>query len=210
MNRRGLCATALTLGACGGSLGAATEGLRVFTAEGARAWAVAQRPPALPRLALRDHAGSDFELVQTVQASGSAWILAFLYTRCRSLCSVLSTQLRGMQRSLQASGWAGPVQLLLISFDPLEDRPPVLARHAQRFGFSGPGWRLAVPEDAAALQPLLRTVGLQLLPLPGGEFEHNAAFHLVDAQARLRAILPLNRADEALLQASRLARPVAA
>jgi protein SCO1/2 len=43
---------------------------------------------------------------------------------------------------------------------------------------------------------LLRTFGIVVIPAPGGDFQHNAAVHLVDAEGRLARVLDPDAAPD--------------
>ena len=65
-----------------------------------------------------------------------------------------------------------------------------------RRGYSADGrsWRFARVRDARDLAPLLRAFGIIVIPDAGGDFQHNAAVHLLDAEGRLARVLDLDAA----------------
>jgi len=54
---------------------------------------------------------------------------------------------------------------------------------------------LARPADR---RQLLDSFGIMVVPAPGGEFEHNAALHVVSPQGQLLRILGLDEGAQAL------------
>jgi protein SCO1/2 len=170
---------------------------------------VQQRPAALPAARLTDPSGRRFDLraeLGSEGAGGPVWIVGFIYTRCVSLCSALTAQYRQLQQEITATGWQGRIRLLLVSFDPDHDTPAVLQAHARRYGLAGSDALLAVPDSARDLQVLLAAFGVRVLPLPDGEFAHNAAFHIVTPGPRLSGIVPIDEPARALDLAVTLAR----
>jgi protein SCO1/2 len=192
--RTTLCAIlVLCLGSAG--LWAGTDGLRAFTSEQARRLAVQRAPRPVPHAMLQDQDGRTFNLGDY---RGRKLLVDFVYTRCRSICGVLGAGFQRLSRDLPAADGA---MLLTISFDPQADTPAALTRYAQRFGADTTVWRVARPRDAAALAALLRTFEVVVIPDAYGEFQHNAALHLVDEDGRLTRIFgydELERAAEAL------------
>src|SRR5205085_2033013 len=79
---------------------------------GAGGFAGAALPSGLPApaLTLRDQAGHSTSLAAL---RGQVAIVAFLYTRCGSPCTVIAQQIRGALDDL-----AGPVPALIVSADP--------------------------------------------------------------------------------------------
>ncbi len=68
-------------------------------------------------------------------------------------------------------------------------------------------WQLRSLRDEADRRQLLDSFGIMVLPAPLGEYEHNAALHLVDTQGRLVRILGLDQGQAALDLARQLAAP---
>ena len=56
--------------------------------------------------------------------------------------------------------------------------------------------------DAAQRKALLDTFGIVVVPAPLGQFQHNAAFHLVAPDARLSRIIDFDDPEAALTAAS--------
>lgn len=166
------------------SLWLGTDGLRAFTAEGARRLAVQERPRALPAAVLQDQDGRAFRL-QDYQ--GRVVLVEFIYTRCLTVCSSLGASFQQLYRRLPAQGRADVV-LLSISFDPRHDDPARLRDYARRYGADGRRWRIARINDPVQLQALLKAFGVTVIPDTYGGFEHNAAIHVLNRGGRLAAI----------------------
>ena len=83
---------------------------------------------------------------------------------------------------------------LSISFDG-RDAIPELKGYARRFSALSHEWRVARPFDARQLQSLLKAFGIVVIRDRAGEFQHNAAIHLLNRQGRLAAIFDYDRPD---------------
>ena len=203
-------ASAVSLTLVLGAFGLATDGFTLLTAEEARRRSVAREQPALPPLqvqAVGALGGATSDWAAALRQDGRVTVMHFVYTGCRTLCTVQSAQTRELQRQLQARGLGGRVRLVTVSFDPQRDSLEVLARYAGRFSAQPDQWSMWRPADGAQLQVALRQLGIVVIPDAEleGEFIHNAAWLVVDRQARLRAIVP----QEAPLRALRLAQELA-
>jgi len=185
----------------------ATDGGSAFTTETLRRSQVARAPAPVPDFAVVDAQGRVQPLHRLLAQGGRVWIVDFEYTRCLSLCRVGGSVMQRLQDEIAARGMAGRVGLLSISFDPLNDGPPALADHARRLRMQPGLWQLVALRDEADRRRLLDAFGILVLPAPRGEFEHNAALHLVDAQARLVRIVDLGEPETALTGALSLAGP---
>ena len=85
---------------------------------------------------------------------------------------------------------------------PPETTPAALRDYAVRMRADPQSWQLlslAVPRDR---QRLLDAFGIVVLPAPLGEFEHNAAFHIVNPKAQLVRIIDTSTPALALEAAS--------
>lgn len=213
---RGLLGTfALCLGVLAVGLAAiyqATAGGTAFTTETLRRTAIAQAPMAVPDFGVVDAQGRTQALRQLVGQDGRVWIVDFVYTRCTTLCLALGTVFQQLQAQIVAQGLQQQVGLLSISFDPLQDQPPALAEYAVRMRMQADVWQLVSLRSEADRRRLLDSFGIMVVPAPFGEFEHNAALHIVDPQGRLVRILGLGEGAEALDLARKLAaaRPLPA
>jgi len=213
---RGLLGTfALCLAVLAGGLVAiyqATAGGTAFTTETLRRTAIAQAPMAVPDFGVVDAQGRTQSLPQLVGQDGRVWIVDFVYTRCTTLCLALGTVFQQLQAQIVAQGLQQQVGLLSISFDPLQDQPPALAEYAVRMRMQADVWQLVSLRSESDRRRLLDSFGIMVVPAPLGEFEHNAALHIVDPQGRLVRILGLDEGAEALDLARKLApaRPLSA
>ncbi len=105
-------------------------------------------------------------------------LLAFIYTRCASVCPRLSGVIREILSEVDPSK---PVAALSISLDPKQDTGEALAAYARAYEVPGHIWCYARPESQPHAFLLAREVfGLTAAKLPGtDEILHNDAFFLV-------------------------------
>jgi len=207
----GLAGTfALTLGVLLAGLAAifhATAGGTAFTTETLRRNQVAQAAVPVPDFQVVDSSGRVQGLRELLAGDGRVWIVDFVYTRCQTLCLALGTVFQQLQDQIEAQGLQGQVGLLSISFDPLQDQPPALAEYAVRMRMQADVWQLVSLRSESDRRRLLDSFGIMVVPAPLGEFEHNAALHLVTPQGQLVRILGIDEAPRALALAAKLATP---
>ena len=186
-----------------------THDFQVWTAEGARRLEVAQQPVPLPPVTV-DGAGIAAQLLPTFLAQGGGVTLVdFVYTRCQTVCLSLGSSFQQMQAALQAdraAGAASKVRLLSISFDGAHDSPAVLQAYAHKLQADPTVWRWVRVPDATQQQALLHALGVVVVPDGRGDFEHNAALLVVDAQGRMVRVFDLAEQQLALDYARHLAK----
>jgi protein SCO1/2 len=192
-----IVALLLVLAAGLGAIYQGTDGFQALTTETARRLAIVRTARLLPETMLQFASGRQEPLSQALRRDGRVTIVNFIYTRCNTICSVMGDEFLRLQRSLQASGMAGKVRLLSISFDPNDD-PARLAAYAQRMGAQPAIWQFAGVPEPRQRQALLAAFGIVVVPAPLGEFEHNAAFHVVDADGLLVRVVDYDAPDVAL------------
>ena len=184
----------------------ATAGGTAFTTETLRRTAVLQAPVAVPDFVVVDAQGQVQGLRTLLGQGRRVVIVDFVYTRCTTLCLALGTVFQQLQAQIVEQGLQDRVGLLSISFDPLQDRPPELAAYAQRMQMQPAVWQLVSLRSESDRRRLLDSFGIMVVPAPLGEFEHNAALHVVSPEGRLVRILGLDESNAALAVAQSLAR----
>ena len=175
----------------------ATRGFRVATSDGARQHDLARAPVALPDIELADASGHRFHLREPGNAPRQT-LVTFLYTHCLTVCRSSASGQAYLQAELTARDLAGRYQLLAISFDPGRDTPDVLRAYGRKQGADSAVWRMATVADAADLPALLKAFGVVVLPDGRGDYVHNAAHFLIDAQGRLARAYDIDRPDAVL------------
>lgn len=123
---------------------------------------------------------------------GRPVLVAFVYTGCTSACPLISARMARLQEKLAAA--KVDATLLSVTVDPQRDDAATLAAVAKRFG-AGAGWHF-LREAPARLAPVLAAYDEWTQRLPGGELDHPARLHLVDARGRVREIYSLAFFDE--------------
>jgi protein SCO1/2 len=89
----------------------------------------------VPNFSLTDQRGTS---VTQRDLLGSVWVANFVFTRCRSVCPMLTAKFQAFQGKL---GPTPGVRFISISVDPEYDTPQVLAEYAQRFGADPQRWQ---------------------------------------------------------------------
>ena len=169
----------LTLGVIAGgfaTLGWATDGWTTWTAESARRRAVLSRHTPLPDIHVQRETGifsslHDFDKPLLV--------VDFIFTRCTTACMVMGYQFNRLQAQLVSTGHADNIQFLSISFDHENDGPGELSAYLRRFTSESGLWSALRIADKQALDELLDSLGVIILPEPELGYVHNAAIYLV-------------------------------
>ncbi|MFT5534882.1 MAG: protein SCO1/2 [Burkholderiaceae bacterium] len=167
----------------------ATDGGHAFTTEALRRGQVARAPQALPDFSLRDRTDQPAMLRQLLASDGRVQIVDFVYTRCQTVCSVLGSVYQQLQQQLLARGLQDKVGLLTISFDPVNDDAAALQDYAARLRMDPAAWQIVTLANVTDRRRLLDAFGIMIVPAPLGEFEHNAALHIIDPDGRLVRIV---------------------
>lgn len=186
-----------------------THGFEVWTFEGRRqAQVLAGELHARP-VPLRASDGSLLRWWGDDDVAPAAQLVAFVYTRCPSVCRVLGDEFQQMQRALATRPGDGPalrgVRLVSISFDTAYDDPAQLTRHAAEMRIDPRYWTLAVPATPDDTSALLGSLGVVVVPDGAGGFVHNGAIHLLDERGRLRGLYEFEQWPQALEAAQSLA-----
>ena len=197
----------LSLALLGGGFSAAawlTHDFQVWTDEGARRLEVALRPVPVPAVTVDGTGIAPSTLPQLLATPGHVTIADFFYTRYKTVCLTLGSSFNQLQAALAQDNPG--VQLLSISFDGGHDTPNILRHYARPLGADPAIWRFARVADPAEQAALLRQLGVVVIPDGFGDYEHNAALLVFDAQGRMVRVFDLAEQDLALNYARHLAR----
>lgn len=200
-----LCAALLGAAYAGGDW--LTHGFQVWTAEGARRLEVALAPVPVPAFAVEGPDVAERDLRGLLANGRDVSIVEFFYSNCQTVCLVQGTVFQQMQATLQQarSAEADRVKLLAISFDPQRDTPQALHAYAGRMQADPARWRFVRLPAAQDTRRLLAAFQVVVVPNDLGDYEHNGALLVVDAQGRLVRIFDLAEQQLALDYARHLA-----
>lgn len=169
----------------------ATGGFRVLTSEQARRLAVSEQPVAVPEVILRMDDGAQRSLRDLLVGDGGRSIVGFFYSRCTSICITLGNDFRQLQQRILDSGLEGQVRLVSISFDAQADTAAVLQAYRERMQARGNIWQIAAAMEGESLARVLQSFGIRVVDDGRGGFVHNSAYHIVNSQGELEAIIDL-------------------
>lgn len=167
----------------------ATAGGQSFTTETLRRQHISRQAEMIPAFDVTLGNGQRSTLQAVLAPGGKVWLVDFVYIRCQTLCLSLGSVYQQLQAEIEAHGLQGKVGLLSISFDPANDSPAALADYAKRLGMNSQIWQIATLTHWQDRRRLLDAFGIMVLPAPLGEFEHNAALHVVTSDAMLTRIM---------------------
>lgn len=187
------------------AIGWQTEGFTVVTTEAARRGDIARQPRRLPPATLLSSKATTSTLGEALASDGRVTIVNFIYTRCPSLCLTMGTEFQQLQDAIRRQDLEERVRMLSLSFDAA-DTPPYLARYAKWMKADEAVWEFAAIPDGAERKRLLEVFGIVVVEAPMGQFEHNAAYHVVAPDGRLSRILDVGDAAEALDYAKTLSK----
>ena len=170
-------------------LWAATAGGQSFTTETLRRQQVSAMPQRIAAFDVITASGEKTSLNALLAAGNKVWLVDFVYTRCQTVCSALGGIYQQLQAQIEAEGLQAQVGLLSISFDPANDDAAALKTYSERLRINPAVWQVATLSRWQDRRRLLNAFGIMVLPAPLGEFEHNAALHVVTSDGRLISII---------------------
>jgi protein SCO1/2 len=115
--------------------------------------------------------------------AGRVWIADFIYTRCTSVCPVLSARMVQLQRRF------GDRELRFVSFsiDPAYDTPARLRDYAWRWHPGETRW-LLMSTTADGIRALASAVHIGIGEADSGEPTHAAQLLLIDRHGQVRGV----------------------
>ncbi len=140
----------------------------------------------LPRFELVDQTGQPFT---PATMRGKVWAAAFVFTRCPSVCPMMTARMKQLQQRAASAGV--PLHLVSFSVDPDFDTPEVLTAYARRFAVDTERWTFVTGDSEAirdaAEQGFKIGVSGQADPsAPNFGITHGTHLVLLDPQLRIR------------------------
>jgi len=117
---------------------------------------------------------------------GKVYVVDFFFTRCPSICPMMTTNLVSIQNSFKENEDFG---IASFSITPQFDTPYILREYVEKYGINDKGWNLLTGDKDAVY--VLANAGFNIFAaempdVPGG-FEHSGLFALVDKNGYLRS-----------------------
>jgi len=139
----------------------------------------------LPNFQLTDQHGQPFGLADL---RGEVWVGDFIFTRCRSICPIMTGRMAQLQKDIAAMPGRERVRFVSISVDPEFDTPEVLIAYAKKFGADESRWTFLTGTRQQVWE--LCENGFQLgvgvnRDDPDMPIYHSGKFALVDAAGRV-------------------------
>lgn len=165
-------------------------------------------PPGhtVPAFALMSADSSEFS---HRDVAGRMRIVDFFFTRCPTICPIMSSQMARLQALLISRGMQDDVLLLSHSVDPAHDTPSKLQEYGEKLGRNPQVWEMLTGEKGDIFD-LARNgyflTAIESDTAAGGIF-HSDIFALVDSENRIRGYYDgtsTEAVDELLADAYRL------
>lgn len=128
----------------------------------------------------------DSILVSDKDYLGKVYVVDFFFTRCPSICPVMTTNLVNIQKHFKGEDHFGVAS---FSITPEFDTPKVLREYQEKHHIQDHNWNLMTGDQTAIYD--LANAGFNIfaaeMPDAPGGFEHSGLFALVDKEGFLRS-----------------------
>ncbi|MFQ3224446.1 MAG: protein SCO1/2 [Lentimonas sp.] len=135
----------------------------------------------IPSFAMIDQHG---DFLQIREMRGQAFVLNFIFTRCRAatMCPASTTRMSELQEIAREGGMED-LNFVTITFDPEYDSPGILRQYAESYGLENENFHLLTATQEL-VDDLLRQFGILTME-EDGTINHTMATLLVDANGRV-------------------------
>lgn len=137
----------------------------------------------------------DSVLVNKQTYSGKVWISEFFFASCPSICPIMNTQLKNVEKALQK--YRKDIQYLSFTIDPKNDTPSKLKAHKAKLGIKNKNWAFLTGNEAfthqLGIEHFLIFAGREQEALGG--YAHSGAFTLVDKKGYVRGVYEVVKPD---------------
>ena len=117
---------------------------------------------------------------------GQTMLVAFIYTRCRDACPIITEKVGRLDRALGP----GEYHFAIVTIDPAHDTASALAAYARKHGVSSPRVDF-LTGDALTVGRFVRSAGVAVVDNGRGELVHNAQLLVISPDGRLADVVGL-------------------
>ena len=147
-------------------------------------------PPTLLEVPAFELTSQKAEPFGSEQLRDEVWIANFVFTRCPTICPLLTSQMKELSDTLADT----PVRFVSFSVDPANDTPEVLSEYAERHDADTERWTFLTGENEAVEQVVVRGLRVRMGDEPDetGNILHGSHFVLVDGTGTIRGYYQSN------------------
>jgi len=147
----------------------------------------------VPPFELVDQSGAAFS---SKQLEGKVWAVGFIFTRCPSICPVLTALMKEVETKSRSAG--DDFHLVSFSVDPSYDTPPVLAAYAAKHDANLDRWSFLTGEPGAVEKTVVEGLKISMgrTEVTEAVVDVDAVFHgtkalLIDSKMQIRGYYSL-------------------
>jgi protein SCO1/2 len=137
----------------------------------------------------------DSILVTKDTYKNKVWISEFFFATCPSICPIMNTQLKNVEKALKR--YSKDLQFLSFTIDPKHDTPSVLKAHKSKLGIRNKNWAFLSGNESfthqLGIEHFLIFAGREADALGG--YAHSGAFTLVDKKGHVRGVYEVVQPD---------------
>lgn len=115
---------------------------------------------------------------------GNVLVVAFVYTKCRDACPIITRKLGAVLALLGD----GPFRLVEVTIDPVHDTRTAIAAYAREYGMRAPQWRILTGAPAQ-IDGFDRRLGVQSIASGGDTIIHSDRIVLVSLSGDIDAFV---------------------
>lgn len=137
----------------------------------------------------------DSVIVNNKTFEGKVWISEFFFATCPSICPIMNTQLKNVEKAL--GQYKQEIHYLSFTIDPSHDTPSVLKAYKQKLGINNPNWSFLTGNESfthqLGIEHFLIFAGREEDALGG--YAHSGAFTLIDKKGYVRGVYEVVQPD---------------
>ena len=132
-----------------------------------------------------DQEGKDFELEDL---HGKPTIFSMVYLTCKYICPAVTSEVQALESELNKKT-REQIQIVLVSFDPVRDKPEAMKAYAQERKLDLKRWKLITNKKESKIRELAVATNFKYQKDEKGEFTHSYMILMLDQDGVIKARL---------------------
>lgn len=124
--------------------------------------------------------------IELASLRGKATILSMVYLSCQYICPTVISEVQNIESKLDQKT-KDKIQIVLVSFDPIRDTPPIMKSYAEKRKLNLQRWMFLTNPNESKIRELAVALNFKYQKNANGDFTHSFMIFVLDEDGVIQA-----------------------